>query len=75
MVITFARDRFGTPCCPHGRTNSGARVEFGDGSGVSMGQRASRIVQLLSQPPLTVALKSYLNGVVPPSVALHERRT
>jgi hypothetical protein len=73
VINILERDRFGAPCCPRTHANPWVLVEFGDGFGVSMRRRAPRTVQLVSQPAFTAAPKTYLNDVVPLSVALHER--
>jgi len=75
VINKLRRDRFGAQCCPRTHTNPWALVEFGEGFGVSMRQRAPRTVRLVSRNAFIAAPKTYLNGVVPLSVALHERRT
>jgi hypothetical protein len=76
MVNILERDWFGVPCPRETHTNPGTLAEFGAGFGVSMRQRAKRLAQLVSQPAFTAfiaAPQTYLNDVVPPSAALHER--
>ena len=62
----------GASCWPRAAcTKFGTLAEFGDGFGVIT--RAARLIQPAARPKFIAAPHTYMNVVVPPSAALHER--
>ena len=80
MIKSVNVDRLGAECCARparparsAHTASGAVATFGLGSAATMRQREARLVLPEVQTVFNRAPQTYLNGIVPPSAALHER--
>ena len=75
MINSMTRDWFGAPCrARSAHTVFGILAEFGGGCDIgSARQRATLLVRADVPPTFTAAPQAYLNDVVPPSAALHER--